>query len=137
MIRVCFVLLLVAFVAAQDTDYKLIGSNMILQRDSDKVRLWGQTTGSTSAMLTIFSSGKQVDLYTTAVTHNMWEIKLKPYAAGGPYDFVVKTGAEIKYTNVYFGDVFLCSGQSNMEFVVVQSVNGSQEVEDSKNYPQL
>jgi sialate O-acetylesterase len=99
--------------------------------------LWGSTTGSSSVTLTIWDNGKQIDQYNGVVQNSKWEIKLKSYPVSGPFDFVVKTGVEKKYNNIYFGDVFLCSGQSNMEMAVVQSIDGPKEVADSINYPQL
>ena len=52
----------------------------------------------------------------------VWSIQLDPMAAGGPYTITVSLLPEesqtIQITDVLFGDVWLCSGQSNMEFIV-------------------
>jgi sialate O-acetylesterase len=121
-----------------DVDFKLIGNNMVLQRNSANTRLWGQITSpASSVQVTLLMNGQVIDSYSGSIQNNLWEIKLKQYKAGGPYDIVVKTSVEVKYTNIYFGDVYLCSGQSNMEMAVIQAENGQKEAADSINYPRL
>ena len=135
--RSMLIALLIAYVVASDVDYKLIGSNMVLQRDSPNVRLWGKTDTGSIATLQIYRNGVLIDTYTTSINSQLWEIHINAYPAGGPYDFIVSTPSPRNYTNVMFGDVFHCAGQSNMEFTVIQSENGTAEVADSINYPNL
>ena len=48
-----------------------------------------------------------------------WQIQMKPVPVGGPYTFKASLGDDsLQISDVLFGDVWLCSGQSNMEFPV-------------------
>ena len=50
-----------------------------------------------------------------------WEVMMTPHVSGGPYDlFIHVEGVNMTLKDVLFGDVWLCSGQSNMEFHVAQ-----------------
>jgi len=122
-----------------DVDYRIIGNNMVLQRDSDNTKLFGSTSEgvlNVNVAVTNKATGA-TDGYTASVTNKKWEIKLKKYPAGGPYDVSVKASKVTTYTNVLFGDVHLCSGQSNMEMAVANAENSAQEIKDSINYPNL
>ncbi|KAL0491984.1 sialate O-acetylesterase [Acrasis kona] len=124
-----------------DVDYKMIGSNMVLQRNSDKTKLWGKVDASfKSAVLlriTHTASKKDDEYKVTASEDGNWVVKLKPYPEGGPYDITVYTSRTTTYSNVMFGDVFFCSGQSNMDFSVLNSKDGEKDKQDSINYPNL
>jgi len=109
---------------------------MVLQRNSDKTRLWG-TTDSEVVNLRIRKGDKVIDDYEAKVNNKQWEVKLKSYPEGGPFDILVKTSNLVTYRDVMFGDVFLCSGQSNMEMAVSQVFNADVEMKDSVNYPYL
>ena len=51
--------------------------------------------------------------------NDVWSVKLSPVKAGGPYNVTAKSNnVEIVLSNVLFGDVWMCSGQSNMQFTV-------------------
>lgn len=63
-----------------------------------------------------------------------WEIPLAKFKAGGPHRMTVSVGQEkITLEDLYFGDVWICSGQSNMEWTVAQS----EEIDSIKNYGRL
>ena len=56
-------------------------------------------------------------------------MKLSPLKAGGPYTLTISTPHRIlKYTNVLIGEVWLCSGQSNMEFMLRQTITGKKDI---------
>ena len=62
---------------------------------------------------------------TKAALDGKWSVKLSPLKAGGPYTLTISTSQRIlKYTNVLAGEVWLCSGQSNMEFMLRQATTG-------------
>jgi len=81
----------------------------------------------------------------TVVAHSLsdpvdgsWLVALPPQEAGSGYQIVVSDGVtSITLEDVAFGDVFLCSGQSNMEMSVGDAFNASAEIADSGNYPDL
>lgn len=88
---------------------RLISSGMVLQRNAD-VRIWGWA--SPGEKVTIRFLGKT---YQTVTTDNReWKIMLSPMKAGGPYSMEIDAGNHIDLTNILVGDVWICSGQSNM-----------------------
>ncbi len=70
---------------------------------------------------------------TTADRTGAWSVTLPPMQAGGPYDLTVRSepGASRRAADVMVGDVFLCSGQSNMEFELRIAASGARAVADS------
>src|SRR5262249_51059155 len=65
-----------------------------------------------------------------------WSVKLGPFAAGGPHEMTVSGKNTITLKNVLFGEVWICSGQSNMQWGVGGSNNAQQEIAAAK-YPQV
>ncbi len=92
---------------------KLISDGMVLQRDV-KVNVWGWADANEKVTVTI--DGKSVS--TTTDENGKWKLQLKPHKAGGPYTMLIEGKNKIELKNILFGDVWLCSGQSNMELPV-------------------
>ena len=91
----------------------LVGSNMVLQQN-DSVNIWGWA--NPSEKVTVFTGW---DNKTTTVTTSgdaKWTLKVHTPAAGGPYEIRLKGSNEIVLKNILIGEVWLCSGQSNMEY---------------------
>jgi len=88
----------------------LIGDHMVLQRDS-KVTIWGWADPGEE--IRILFHGKHVK--TAAGRAGNWSTSLGPYPAGGPYDMVVTGKNRTVLRDILLGDVWLASGQSNME----------------------
>jgi sialate O-acetylesterase len=96
---------------AQLTTAKIFGDHMVLQRNQD-VPVWGWA--SKGAKVTVNINGQSVN--AKADDQGNWKAILKPMAAGGPYIMKVTSGKEkVIYSDVMLGEVWLCSGQSNME----------------------
>jgi len=76
---------------------------------------------------------------TTAASDGTWSIALDPQPASTGHTIKVSTsgGKSQTLSNVAFGDVFLCSGQSNMAFSVNLAFNATEEIADSVNYPNI
>ena len=89
----------------------LVSDNMILQQ-STPVRIWGWSTPG--EQITISFQKKQYQTVTGA--NKKWELMLPAMKAGGPYDMTIKGPDEITIHNILIGEVWVCSGQSNMEF---------------------
>ncbi|MDR3365879.1 MAG: beta galactosidase jelly roll domain-containing protein [Prevotellaceae bacterium] len=105
-----YILFTFCFIQSPKAEVKLpslIGDNMLLQRDTP-VKLWGWAASSEPVKL-IF--GKRT-YNTVADSAGNWEIRLPAQKAGGPHHLVVNN---IEIKNILFGDLWLCSGQSNME----------------------
>ncbi|MFH0922273.1 MAG: sialate O-acetylesterase [Fibrobacterota bacterium] len=87
---------------------------MVLQRDL-ALPIWG--TAASGAKVKIELAGQTMSVKTGK--DNRWQAKLKPLSAGGPFVLKVSSGKEkVQCTNVLMGDVWVCSGQSNMEFTI-------------------
>ena len=91
----------------------IVSSGMVLQQN-DSASLWGWGNPSEKILVTT-SWNNQTD---TAVVNNRanWKIKIKTPAAGGPYTINLKGNINsIELTDIMIGEVWVCSGQSNME----------------------
>lgn len=91
---------------------RLISDGMVIQQGK-KVRIWGWDRPGEK--LLVFFGGE--DYAVTADQEGQWEVFLKPAKPGGPYTMKISNarGEEAVIGNVLIGDVFFCSGQSNME----------------------
>lgn len=89
-------------------------TNMVLQHDKE-VPIWG--FGNPGEEAAIYFNGK---IYRTITGKNQkWSITLPSQSAGGPYDIIVKgTLNSIELKNILFGDIWVCSGQSNMGYTI-------------------
>ena len=67
-------------------------------------------------------AGEQAD--TTADANGRWTVEMGPFQAGGPYELKVRGTSTIVVRNVMVGEVWICSGQSNMEFSVCPGPSG-------------
>lgn len=89
---------------------RLVSDGMVLQRE-DSVRIWGWA--SPGEKVTIRFLGRTDS--TTTGSNGKWAIMLSPMKAGGPYSMEVDGSNHIVLNNILIGDVWVCSGQSNME----------------------
>lgn len=90
----------------------VICSNMVLQQKSS-VKLWGWG-GPTEKVIITTSWNNKTD--STKVDENAkWQIALETPTAGGPYTITIKGNNTIVLQNILIGEVWICSGQSNME----------------------
>lgn len=91
--------------------------NMVLQRDEP---LLIQGIADAGEKVTVAVNG--VKALATAANDGKWHVTLPPMKAGGPYELMISTPSRsLKYSDVLVGEVWLCSGQSNMEFMLRQS----------------
>jgi sialate O-acetylesterase len=109
---------------------EMFQDHAVLQRDRT-IPVWGET--SPGEELTISLSGSSAHAVADAQGH--WRAQLTAVPAGGPYRLTVQArgGAEQSIADLLVGDVWLCSGQSNMEFPVANSLNAAHEIAASAN----
>ena len=88
------------------------GDNMVLQQNTD-ARMWG--TADASSTVTVIPGWTSEKYTTKADKDGKWKITIPTPSAGGPYDVTVSDGTPLTLNNVMLGEVWLCSGQSNME----------------------
>jgi sialate O-acetylesterase len=90
----------------------VIGSNMVLQQQS-KVKLWGWASPAEKIVIT--PSWSKTSDTVIATRDAVWQIAIQTPKAGGPYTITLKANNTIVLENVLIGEVWVCSGQSNME----------------------
>eukprot|EP01120_Amphizonella_sp_Union-15-10_P017193 TRINITY_DN947_c0_g1_i5.p1 TRINITY_DN947_c0_g1~~TRINITY_DN947_c0_g1_i5.p1 ORF type:complete len:494 (+),score=91.72 TRINITY_DN947_c0_g1_i5:100-1581(+) len=112
-----------------------LGSHMVLQRAPQRANLWGFT-----------SAGVRVEVTFNSATYSAisnakgeWNVFLPPTPAGGPYTIRVLSdaGESVFLEDILFGDVYICSGQSNMQFTVREAFNSTAEIAAAANYNQI
>ncbi len=105
---------------------------MVLQRDT-RLKIWGWAAGREK--LTITFNGKKYR--TTADQSGQWFVYLAPAKAGGPFTMDISASNKISIKDILVGDVWLCSGQSNMVHQMgLHSVRYAAEIA-SANFPQI
>ena len=91
----------------------IFGDHMVLQREQ-KNRVWGLADAGEQISVAIHSQSKSA----TAGADGKWEVTLDAIPVGGPYELTVKGKNEVKFADVLVGEVWICSGQSNMQWSV-------------------
>lgn len=89
---------------------KLISDGAILQRDTE-LKIWGWAAPNEAVELNFNNKSYK----TKANQQGDWQLMLAPQKSGGPFEFVFNGSNQVSVKNVLFGEVWLCSGQSNME----------------------
>jgi sialate O-acetylesterase len=109
------------------------GAGMVIQRDTP-VPIHGKA--SPHASITISFDGQTIS--ATATADGTWSAKLPPHRAGGPFTLSVEDGSAqaLRLGDILVGDVWLCSGQSNMEFQLRKVTNADTEVA-SADHPRI
>jgi sialate O-acetylesterase len=106
----------------------IISDNMVLQQGM-KVRIWGNANAGEHVAVTFDKKTSNI----TADAQGRWQVLIGPFKAGGPYELTVKGDNVLTIKNVLVGEVWLCSGQSNMEWPLVNTTGGAEAVAQAKN----
>ncbi len=108
-------LLLTNVLNAQIKLPSLLSDNMVLQRNTE-VKLWGWASPGEEIKV----SGDWFDniIPVTAGQDSLWMVKIPTGEAGGPHKITLMASNKIELKNILFGEVWICSGQSNMEFSI-------------------
>lgn len=109
----------------------LFGDNMVLQRDKN-VPVWG--TADPNEKVTVQFRGQKID--TSTEKTGRWMVKLRPMDAGGPFEMKISGKNTITLKNVMVGEVWVCSGQSNMAMRVAYAADSEKETA-AANYPNI
>lgn len=128
---VCSLLLLLVMVSASDgASLKLvsgIGDHAVLQRDRT-LHIWGQGQPNQEVNVQI----NDVKVSGKVNAEGQWDVQLKPMPAGGPFDLTVTSVNEKAVAkDICFGDVWLCSGQSNMQMTLKECDDGNSVAEQA------
>ena len=117
---------------------RLVGDHMVLQRDA-KLTVWGWAAPGEKIQIRVRSQ----HVTTRADARGQWSVSMGPFTAGGPYDMTVSGKNTVVLHDVLVGDVWLASGQSNMEFPLEGSGGWKISVYDAErevsaaNYPRV
>jgi sialate O-acetylesterase len=111
--------------------HPLFGDHVVLQR-GERFPVWGWTTPG--ARVTVEFRGREAG--ATADAGGKWTARLGPFDAGGPYTLTVRGPQTVTLNDVLVGDVWLASGQSNMEMGVSQVNDAAEEIAHA-DYPQI
>ncbi|MBN1900334.1 9-O-acetylesterase [Candidatus Sumerlaeota bacterium] len=136
-----FFLIYTFYVEAQNdinSELKLppvFGDHMILQRNQD-IPVWGWASAGESIMVEL--CGRK--LKTKADENGEWMVRFDPLPESGPFDLVISGKNTLRFQDVLIGEVWICSGQSNMDMTVDSAwgkvLNAEKEAQDA-NYPQI
>src|SRR5215218_2841953 len=107
----------------------LIGDNMVLQQGR-KSRVWGWAEPGERVTVSFRGEKKSA----TADARGRWEVFVGPHKEGGPFELTVAGRNTLNFKNVLVGDVWVCSGQSNMEWSLANAQDGAKAAAGA-NYP--
>ena len=107
--------LCVTSLSAQVNLPPIFSDNMVLQQQT-QAPIWGESKPDKEIVIT--TSWDQKKYTVQADARGKWNTKVTTPAAGGPYDIIIYDGKKVKLSNVMIGEVWVCSGQSNMEMQV-------------------
>lgn len=109
----------------------IFGSHMVLQQ-GQKNKIWG--VAEAGEVVNVAINGQKQT--ATAAQDGTWHVMIDPVPVGGPYELTVKAKNEIKFSDVLVGEVWICSGQSNMQWSV-NSSNDSDLEKLTANFPKI
>src|ERR1700679_3160886 len=128
--KISLILLLSAAVLhcrAQLSAAKIFGDHMVLQRNQE-VPVWGWA--AKGKKVTLSFNGQVVTV--KADESGYWKATLKPMTEGGPFEMEISSDKDkLVYHDVMLGEVWICSGQSNMEFQLKNSLGYKFEQKNS------
>jgi sialate O-acetylesterase len=132
-IIILFTLTLSPALFAADKPYlsPAFGSHMVLQREKPNT-FWGWAQPGSEITVSIADQRAK----TTTAPDGKWIVHLTPPPVGGPYTLTVDGPSHLELTDIMVGDVWICSGQSNMEFGISNEKDGATEIAHS-NDPNL
>jgi len=133
------VFIILLFCSTQDSFAKIwlpsiLSDNMVLQQNSE-VTIWGWTT-NTSEKISVIGSWNNVTV-TTDAYQGTWSLKIKTPKSGGPFTLRIEGHEKIEIQNVLLGEVWVASGQSNMQWTPTQGLLNAEEEIDLAEYPNI
>lgn len=99
----------------------LFTDGAVLQR-GQPVPIWG--TANEGEKVTVEFDGQKVD---TTTAHGTWRVSLQPLKEGGPFTMKISGDNTVDVSNLFVGEVWVCSGQSNMEYSFSQTATVKEE----------
>ena len=140
--RLLAILFLFVFQVGNAQDLKLpaiFSDNMVLQQKTN-TPVWGWNAPGKEVQVTGSWNNKTVK--AVADNSGKWMLKLSTPVAGGPYTLLIKSEKSITFQNVMIGEVWVCSGQSNMEMPMsgwtnTPVLNSDSTIKQASKYPNI
>src|SRR6218665_284920 len=133
--RCVSVLLLLAFHSAAFAQLKLarlFSDHVVLQRQKS-IPVWGWAAPNENVKVTLGNQSQSAK----ADAAGKWLVRFSPMEAGGPYELTASAkSGNLKVNDILIGEVWLCSGQSNMEWRVAQANNYIEEKQNA-DFPKI
>jgi sialate O-acetylesterase len=112
----------------------LFTDNMVLQQNSEAA-IWGW--GDPGSKIKVTGSWGKDTASATVSNLAVWKLNLRTPRAGGPYTLSILGNNKVVLNNIMIGEVWICSGQSNMEWNADLKFNNSDEEISNANYPDI
>ncbi len=112
----------------------IFGNGMVLQQ-KEEVTIWGWAKAMEEVKVSTSWDGKETKV--AASNQGAWSVKVNTPAAGGPYTLTIQGLNTIRLNDVLVGEVWLCSGQSNMEWSAAMGIDNGQEEVKKANHPNI
>lgn len=134
MIKKSFIIsfLFISFVMNAEIKVPHFFSDHMVLQQNEPITMYGKA----HAGETIAAFFNDETLHTKADSNGDWSVTFKATKAGGPFEMTLKGTNTLKFTDVYVGEVWFCSGQSNMGWKLENSVNGQEELAHA-NYEKI
>lgn len=129
---IIFIFLIFSMMASANIRMPLLFSDgMVLQRNKE-IPVWGWADANEKVEVHFNKQTKTIQ----ADKNGKWMIKLSAEKAGGPFELIITGKNKIVIKDVLVGEVWICSGQSNMEFQMYKNLNSEKEMADA-DYPMI
>ena len=112
----------------------VLGNHMVLQREA-AAPLWGW--GDPGEQITVTPSWRDVATKTVVGADGRWQVRIPTPAAGGPYKITIAGNHTITLRDVMIGEVWVCSGQSNMEWSINHGIQDGEVEAAAADFPRI
>jgi len=131
---VAAILIIAGSLAGADVKLPAIFSDYMVLQQKSNVAVWGQADAGEK--VEILGSWMKSAVSAKAGKNGTWQVKIKTPEAGGPYTLTVKGKNIITLQNILIGEVWVCSGQSNMEWSLQSADNAKEEIK-AADFPKI
>ena len=122
---ILLMILLAVYSRAEVQLAPVFSDGMVLQQGMT-VPLWGDAAAGEKVTINF----NRQEISTTTDEQGKWQLSLSPMEYGGPWPMTISAANQLKLTTVYVGDVWICSGQSNMEYGLIGTTDWQKNQHD-------
>ncbi len=135
-IWVIIAFMMVSVIVRAEVKLPSIFNNQMVLQQQVETSIWGKAIPKVK--VTVICSWEVKTYIAQSDNNGDWKVKIKTPVAGGPYTITISDGAELQLTDILIGEVWLCSGQSNMKMQMNGYKNqpvlgGNEAIATSKN----